>query len=143
MKIALLFLLLLPLVIQAQDNDNTKVTVTLQARDCEFAGYFIAHVPEFEEMYDAMKAKFRVAVPPTGTANVVIDTIPIGQWVAISAKLRTDPYAIGGSVWARYDAALRAAGNTYMTGRLNEMDTGDTQIFTNYRTLGRFRLRRQ
>jgi hypothetical protein len=143
MRKIIFILLFIPMFSTAQDNDNTKVTVTLQARDCEFIGSFIAFNESFEDMFDGMKLKFRVTSPPQNTTNVVIDTIPIGQWLALSAKLRTDPYAIGGSVWARYDAALRAANNTYMTGRLNTMDANDTDIFTGYRVLGRFRLRKQ
>lgn len=143
MKKILFALLLFSATATAQDNENTKVTVSIQARDCEFIGLYVANDPEFEELYDAMKAKFRIASPPSGTTAVAIDTIPIGQWLSISAKLRTAPYAIMGSVWARYDAALRASNNVYMTGRLNVMDAGDTEIFTNFRIAGRAKLRRQ
>jgi hypothetical protein len=142
MKKLLLFLLLVPLLSTAQD-ENTKVTVSIQARDCEFVGSFIAFTEEFEEMFDAMKTKFRVTSPPSGTTNVQIDTIPIKQWLALSAKLRKDPYAIGGIVLSRYDAALRAANNSFMTAQLNAMDAQDTDIFMGFRTLGRFRLRKQ
>lgn len=143
MKSILFALLLFATVVKAQDNEETKVTVILQARDCEFIGLYVAHAPEFEELFDAMKAKFRIASPPSGSTAVTIDTIPIGQWLNVSAKLRTSPYAIIGSVWARYDAALRTAGNTFMTARLNATDAADTEVFTNYRLVGRAKLRRQ
>lgn len=142
MKNILFALLLVTSNVIAQD-ENTKVTVTIQARDCEFLGYFISNAPEYEDLYDGMKVKFRVASPPLGTTNVQLDTIPIGQWLSVSTKLRIDPYAIGGSVYSRVDAALRAVGNSYLTARLNAMDAGDTEVFTSFRTLGRFRLRRQ
>lgn len=143
MKSILFALLLFATVVKAQDNEETKVTVILQARDCEFIGLYVAHAPEFEELFDAMKAKFRIASPPSGTTVVTIDTIPIGQWLNVSAKLRTASYAIIGSVWARYDAALRTASNTFMTAQLNAMDAADTEVFTNYRLVGRAKLRRQ
>jgi hypothetical protein len=142
MKNIIFLLLFLPILSEAQ-NDSAKVTVTIQARDCEFIGFYIAHAPEFEDLFDGMKVKFRVTTPPTGTTNVIVDTIPIGQWLSLSAKLRTDPYAIGGSVFSRYDAALRAANNSYMTARLDAMNTGDTEVFTNFRLAGRGRLRKQ
>jgi hypothetical protein len=143
MKKILFALLLFSATVKAQDNEQTKVTVTIQARDCEFIGFYIAHAPEFEDLFDAMKVKFRVASPPSGTTNVQLDTIPIVQWLSVSAKLRTDPYAIGGLVFSRYDAALRAANNTYMTSRLDAMNTGDTEVFTTFRLSGRSRLRKQ
>lgn len=142
MKNILFALLLLTSSAIAQD-ENTKVTVTIQARDCEFIGFYIAHAPEFEDLFDAMKVKFRVASPPSGTTNVVLDTIPIGQWLSVSARLRTDPYAIGGLVFSRYDVALRAVGNSFMTARLDAMNTADTEVFTNFRLTGRARLRKQ
>ncbi len=143
MKKIIFILLLIPCIVFAQDNDATKVTVTIQARDCEYIGSFISFNENYEDLFDAMKAKFRVASPPTGTTNVVLDTIPIGQWLGVSRQLRQDPYGIAGSVFSRYDVALRAANNIYMTGRLNTMDANDTDIFTGFRTLGRIRLRKQ
>jgi hypothetical protein len=94
-------------------------------------------------LFDAMKVKFRIASPPTGTTNVTIDTIPIKQWLGVSSQLRTDPYSVGGSVLTRYEAALRAANNTYMNGRLDAVASTDTDIFTSRRLFGRDRLRKQ
>lgn len=142
MKNILLALLLISGSIKAQ-SDSAKITVTIQARDCEFIGSFVAFHPDFEDLFDAMKLKFRVANPPTGTANVVIDTIYTIQWVRVSERLRDDPYAIGGSVYSRVDVALRAISNSYLTGRLDALNARDTELFTNFRTLGRLKLRRQ
>lgn len=144
MKKLIILSLLIPVFASAQiDSSQLKITVTLQARDAEFIGFFIGHNIDYEDLFDGLKAKFRVASPPTGTTNVTVDTIPIAQWLSVSAKLRTDPYAIGGSVFSRIDAALRAVNHSYLTGRLNVMDATDTEVFTNFRLLGRFKLRRQ
>lgn len=143
MKKIIFLLLFIPLLTKAQDNENTKVTVTIQARDCEYIGYFISFNENYEDLFDAMKAKFRIASPPSGTTNVTIDTIPIKQWLGVSGQLRTDPYAIGGSVLTRYETALRAANNTYMNGRLDAVAATDTDIFTGRRLFGRDRLRKQ
>lgn len=143
MKKIIFLLLFIPLLSVAQDNDNTKVTVTIQARDCEYIGHIIAFNENYEDLFDAMKVKFRIASPPTGTTNVTIDTIPIKQWLGVSSQLRTDPYSVGGSVLTRYEAALRAANNTYMNGRLDAVASTDTDIFTSRRLFGRDRLRKQ
>lgn len=142
MKNILFALLLISGSIKAQ-SDSAKITVTIQARDCEYMGSFIAFHPDYEDLFDAMKLKFRVANPPTGTTNVVIDTIYTIQWVRVSERLRDDPYAIGGNVYSRVDAALRAINNSYLTSRLDALNNRDTELFTNYRTLGRLKLRRQ
>jgi hypothetical protein len=144
MKNILTLLFLVPFIAFTQvDSAQLKVTVTLQARDAEYIGFFIGHNIDYEDLFDALKAKFRVTSPPAGTTNVTVDTIAIAQWLGVSAKLRTDPYAIGGSVFSRIDASLRAVNHAYLTGRLNVMDSEDAGVFTNFRLLGRFKLRKQ
>lgn len=142
MKNIIAILLLIPLFSFPQ-SDSAKITVTIQARDCEYMGFFISHHEDYEDLFDAMKTKFRVANPPSGTNNVVIDTIYTIQWLRVSERLRADPHAIGGNVYSRVDAALRAINNVYLTSRLDEMNSRDVNIFTDYRLVGRFRLRRQ
>lgn len=142
MKNILFALLLITLSAKAQ-SDSAKITVTIQARDCEYIGSFVAFHPDFEDLFDAMKLKFRVSSPPTGTTNVVIDTIYTIQWVRVSERLRDDPMAIGGAVFSRVDAALRAISNSYLTARLDALNNRDTELFTTNRTLGRLKLRRQ
>lgn len=142
MKNILFAFLLISSVLKAQD-DNTKVTVTIQARDCEYIGHIIAFNENYEDLFDLTKVKWRTGNDPTGNANVVIDTIPIGQWLKIDAQLRADPIAVGASVLSRVEAALRAVNNTYMNGRLDALVAIDTEIYTSRRAFGRFRYRKQ
>lgn len=125
------------------DSSLMKVTVTIQARDCEYLGVYIAFNQDYEDLFDAMKAKFRVVNPPSGTTNVVVDTITIVQWLGVINQLQADPFAVGGSVFTRVDAALRAVNNEYLTRILNEKSVANTNIFMNMRVLGRNRLRKQ
>jgi hypothetical protein len=139
-----LFISLFSLSSFAQESaDSAKISVTLQARDCEYLGFFVAHNMDYEDLFDAIKSKFRVTNAPSGTNSVVIDSIYIIQWLRVSQRLRDDPYAIGGNVYSRVDAALRALNNSHLTSRLNEMNDMDTEIFMGRRQLGRFKLRRQ
>jgi hypothetical protein len=141
MKKLLFFILLAPLLSHAQ-NDTTKVTTTIQARDWEYIGIYIAHNQTFEDLFDSVKVKFRVASPPTGTTNVAV-TATIGELLAVDQLLRRDPYAIGGSVWSRVNTALGVVNNSYMNTRLTAQQNDDTNLFMNNRSIGRSKLTRQ
>lgn len=138
--IALLFLI--PAICFSQTMD-TRVTVSIQARDCEFIAGVVFDEPfEFDVIYYKIKTKFTVQNPPTGTTNVQIDTVTIRDWLSLAARLRRDPYAVGGGVVTRFETALRAAGNTFLNSELDEKAAADTNKFSETRDQGRIWLRR-
>lgn len=141
MKKLLTLLFVIPFIASAQ-SDTTKVTATIQARDWEYIGIYIAHNQTFEDLFDSVKVKFRVVSPPTGTTNVPV-TATIGELLAVDILLRRDPYAIGGSVWARVNTALGNVNNSYMNTRLTAQQNDDTNLFMNNRSIGRSKLTRQ
>lgn len=147
----LLFILLLlsPLFAKAQpgmfmfNNDSAKVKINLpvQARDAEYLANFVSHQEQYEDLYDAMKAKFRVANPPANTANIAIDSIEIRTWLFVAQVLRRDHIALQAGVFSRLDALLKSKNNVYLTKQLNDALAYDTSIYTDARTNGRRRLR--
>lgn len=141
MKKLITLFFLIPIFTFAQ-SDTSLVTATIQARDWEYIGIYIGHNRNFENLFDSVKVKFRVETPPSGTTNVAI-TATIGELIGVDILLRRDPYAIGGNVWSRVNTALLAVGNSYMTTRLNDQQTTDTDLFTNNRLLGRAILRKE
>lgn len=144
MKKIIFLLLLIPVLSSAQiDSSQLKVTATIQARDLDYLGSFITNKLEYEDLYDAVKLKYRVTNPPVNQNNVTLDTIPIFQWLHVITKLRNDPVAIQGLVFERVRTALLTASNPYLTGRINAGNSSDTTTFLQTKTVGRFLIRRQ
>lgn len=140
----IIFLLLISNVAFAQiDSNLLKVTVTVQARDFDFLGSFITNKLEYEDLYDAVKVKYRIPNPPTNQTGVTLDTIPIYQWLHVITKLRNDPLAILGSVYQRVGDVLAASSNTYLSNKITAARTSDTASYLQTRTVGRFQIRRQ
>lgn len=125
----------------AQDSTAINATVNIQARDLEYIGSFIYNDNNAENLYDSVKVKFRVANPPTGNTNVSI-TATNADWIYIMQRLKYDPTAIKLNCTQRVEAALRAAGQSYLVGKLNEMDNTAQSSYQNIRQFGRQKLRR-
>ena len=139
MKYLIIVLVLIASKLNAQDT--VKISVTLQARDAEFIGYYISFNEQFENLFDSTKLFFRVPSPPTGTTTIKIDSIPIYQWLGVSLRLRNNPLAILGGVHSRVATALTNVNNSYLNSRLSAMDAEDTSDYMRIRVLGRFKLR--
>lgn len=142
MKTLIFFLLISLTGFSQVDSSKIKITVSLQARDCEYLGSFVPFNENYEDIFDGIKAKFRVANSPTGNTVVQIDTVQIIQWINVSVKIRSDAIAILAGIHTRLDNALRAVNIDYLTNRLNVYATADTTTYTSNRNLGRFKLRR-
>lgn len=143
MKKILFILLLLPSLCHGQvDSSTIKITVTVQARDIEFFSGYTFGNPNYELLFDATKAKFRVTNPPTNTTNVTIDTVATGTWLSLLNDLRQDPIAVAANVFSRIETNVRAAGNTWLNNSLTSATAAQIAIAIGRRTDGRKRLRR-
>lgn len=134
--IAILFSLI------ASSQDSVKVTITPQARDCEFIGSFAFNNTKLEELYDSIKVKFRVANPPTGNTTVSITGYTI-DWVNLMELLKNNSVSLKSNTTSRVETLLRAVAQTYLTGKLDAFDTADGDLFSSFRQFGRSKIRRQ
>lgn len=142
MKKLIILLFFIPSFAKSQTDSNTvKITVSIQAKDCEYAATLIQYFTKSETLYDAMKAKFRVASPPSNTTLVQLDTIPIGEWFSLTQLIRRDAQGISGGALGRINAQLTALNIPFVTNRIATQDADDTNGFTNLRALGRLKLR--
>lgn len=144
MKKLITILLLSPLFGFAQiDSSLVKINVSIQARDAEYIGSFISFKEEYDELFDGLKLKMRIANAPTGNTLVAIDSISVKTWLDVSNHIRKDYIAIQGGVFTRVDALLRVKNNGYLTRLLNDANTFDIRQYTERRQIGRFNIRRQ
>lgn len=139
-KLILLFLITVQLA--AKGQDSTQITIQWQARDIEYAGAFISQMPEFETLYDTVKTKFRVPVPPTGTTTVSVTAYTVDM-VELYKRLVNDATALQANSTKRLRDLLVAVNQPYLTGRLDAIDVVAADAFTNGRRYGRFKLRRK
>lgn len=139
MKIIIALLFSLSAAAQA-DSTTRKISIQLQARDIEYITAFLP--PALEDFYDGAKAKFRVANPPNGNTLVQVDSVRLSELLIIGKILANNAAAIAGNVYSRYSTVLRAAGESYLVGKLNEIDTTIIQYITDKRLIGRVKLRR-
>lgn len=117
MKKLFFILLLLPLFSTAQiDSSAIKVSISVQARDIEVISTLIVRNDLYEDVWDNVKVKFRVAVPPAGNEIVVMDTIPLKLLHSIYILLSSNNIAVKKNVLSRYEAILRAKNQSWLTG---------------------------
>lgn len=144
MKYIILLLLLIPLIGKTQ---TTIISVTIQARDCEYIASFTGTEEQFQDLDSAMKSKFRPAFSaPSGTTNVTLGGATNGTWYQIMYRLRRDFFACQGNnnEFTRIDVVLRALNNVWLTAALDAdaldwENNGHTPIRTN----GRRRLKHE
>lgn len=142
-KIFILFFIILPISLFSQVDSNTvKITISIQARDCEYVALFIQYFNRTETLWDTMKGKFRVASPPSNNTTVQLDTIPIGEWFYLTSLLRRDAIAVNAGTLGRINTQLTALNIPFVTNRVNSQDADDQNNFTSQRILGRLKLRR-
>lgn len=148
MKKLITILLLSPLFSMAQpfqfynDSAKLKINVSIQARDAEYIGSFIAYQQNYDEVFDQLKTKMRIANPPINQSLVAIDSIPVRTWLSIMQQLRMDYIAVQAGVFTRVDAILRERNNAYMTSILNLTNTQDIAQYVDRRRSGRVNIRR-
>ena len=122
-------------------QDSVRVTINVQARDCEYIGGFLFNDNTAEDLYDTLKAKFRVANPPTGNTTVSV-TGYTQDWLNVASRLNNDATAIKALCTRRVLDLLVAVNQAYLTGKLTALDTSDTITFQSHRQFGRSKLRR-
>ena len=137
-KIILLLLISSKLVAQ----DSVKITITPQTRDLEYISFFAYNDNVLENWFDSVKVKFRVPNPPSGNTTVSFTAYTM-DWVLIIQKLKRDETALQASCTSRIETLLRAVGQSYLTGKIDGMDTDTQNEFINRRNFGRSRSRRQ
>ena len=148
----IIILLLSPLFSMAQptmfinnDSAKVKINVSIQARDAEYIGSFMSsgfYRADYDELFDQLKTKMRIANPPVSQTLVAVDSIPIRTWLSIMQQIKTDYIAVQGGLSTRLDAILKAKNNAYMTRILNLANTRDIEAYINNRRQGRINIRR-
>lgn len=143
MKNLITILLLSPLSGFAQiDSSLVKINVSIQARDAEYIGSFIAYQQSYDELFDQFKLKMRIATPPVNQSLVAIDSISVGTWLMVANHIRKDYIAIQGGVYTRLNVILRAKNNAYLTRLLNDANTFDQRQYVDKRRSGRYNIRK-
>lgn len=125
----------------AKGQDSTAINVTLEYRDLEYMYWALYNDPDLEDLYDTIKAKFRVANPPTGSTTTQIGGLTI-EFIKVYTKLSNDVVALKAGCRGRVKSALEAVGQTYLSNKITSFDTGDLSTYAGMRASGRFRWRR-
>lgn len=122
-------------------QDSVKITIAPQTRDLEYIAAAWFNDNALENFFDSLKVKFRVPSPPTGNTTVSFTAYTM-DWVLLIQRLKTDEVALQANCTSRIEALLRAVGQTYLTAKIDDVDTDKIGVYTNRRQFGRSRLRR-
>ena len=124
-------------------QDSTKIKISIQARDAKYISATNSKDDE-ELFFDAVKPLFRVApgTLPGGATLVSVDSIYTGDWLRIYNKLNSDQTALKSGTKNRLETILRAVNQTYLTGKLNDIDAADIQTFQTMQQVGLIKFRR-
>ena len=129
------------LSLKSFSQDSVKVTLSVQARDCEYIGAFAFNHDSLEELWDSLKVKFRVPNPATGNTTVSVTAYTL-DWLSVLNRLNNDATALKAQCTKRVSDLLRAVNQPYLTGKLNALDVADQNTFQSMRQFGRSKLRR-
>ena len=143
MKYTLILLLMIPLFSKSQ---NTIISVTIQARDCEYIGSFCGTDDDYQDLDSSLKSKFRPReTAPSGTTNVILGGVTNGVWARVVHHLRYDHFACIGNnnEFTRVDAVLRALNNAWLTAALDADITEFNNGHDANRARGRSRIKRE
>lgn len=138
-KILLIILILASFA--ARSQDSVKITIAPQARDLEYIASIAFSDNALENFFDSLKILFRVPTPPTGSTTVSFTAYTM-DWVLLIQRLKTDEVAIQANCTSRIEVLLRAVGQTFLTGKIDDVDADKAGVFQNRRQFGRSRLRR-
>lgn len=129
----LLFILIMLASLSAYSQTDTtklKTSLSLQVRDWLYLNSFLKNTPEFENVYDSMKVKLRVANSPTLTTTIKVDSIRNGQVIRLAQIMKQGAYGIVVLPYSRINTALRASSTWVAT----KVDAMDTDYITQYNT---------
>jgi hypothetical protein len=128
------------LAINAQDS--LKVTVAVQARDLDQVSSKIYNNYSQQEVFDSLKAKYRIANPASGITTVNITAYTI-DWIQLFQIINNDIVAVKGGTAGRLAALLKGAGQVYLNNRIDTILSADTAQVIQERAIGRLKARRQ
>lgn len=146
MKILILFIALsMSLTCLSQiDSGKVKISLQIQARDCEYiAAAAFEKSNKFEPIDSVLKSKFRVASPPADNTNVTVDSIEVRVYRTIMQILRDDVKAVHKNVYKRLNDALTANGNVWIIDKINKDFKIIDDPYDIVRLLGRKYLRKE
>ncbi len=98
-----------------------KTSVSLQVRDWLYLNSYLKNNHEYENIYDSVKAKLRVAVAPTMTTVIKADSIKNGQIIKLATIIKGGSYGNVIFVYSRINAALRET--PYLIRQIDGIDT--------------------
>ena len=96
-KIVSIFVLAVLVLSSQAQNDSAKLkpTITIQARECEVALFFSQDRKNLQDLDSVLITKWRPpATAPTGTTNVVVDSVEAKAWFNLLEKFATIPSII-------------------------------------------------
>ncbi len=103
------------------DSGKIKTSISLQVRDWLYLNSFLAtSSDEFENVYDSMKVKLRVAVAPNLTTVIKVDSVRQNQIVRLAQLLKGSEYGVVAIPYTRINTALKS--NAYLTQKIDDMD---------------------
>lgn len=143
MKTIIILLLLFPAVCAAQlDSSRFKISVTINARDCEYISLLMDKTNKFEALDSTLKVKFRVASPPSNSTNVVVDSIEGRAWLSITRSLSIDLVAMHANSFKRVSDAIRATTSIWVINKLDRDANQRDGDYDTQRAIGRLYLRK-
>lgn len=142
MKIILILLLLPSVCFSQSDSSRFKISITINARDCEYITLVMEKTNKFEALDSTLKNKFRVSSPPSGSTNVVVDSVEGRAWLDIMRSLSIDITALHANCFKRVSDAIRLTNSVWIVNRLDKDATQRDSDFDTRRAFGREYLRK-
>jgi hypothetical protein len=124
------------------DSSKAKITVSIQARDCEYIAALTNGDNIMEDIDSVLKKRWRPASQsPSGNTLVSVDSIELRAWREVVKRLRAQDD--GDEEFGRVDAVLRATNNTWLIDKLNKDSGNLDDISSEKRQYGRSRLKKE
>lgn len=102
------------------DSTRLKTAISLQVRDWLFLNSYLKNSHEYENIYDSVKAKLRIAVAPTLTTVIRVDSIRNFQIVKLATIIKGGAYGNVIFVYSRINNALKTT--PYLTRQIDAID---------------------
>jgi hypothetical protein len=121
---------------------TTPTTLSLQARDWHYLGSIIKGVDTYENLGFALKVKFQVEAPPTGTTLVEVAAEPLGTILLLFQQAHDrEGKEVGKPTVNRFRAVLVALGTQEITDFFTAFDAMNTASENIRQEIGRKYLR--
>lgn len=110
------------------DSTRLKTSVSMQVRDWLFLNSYLKNNHEYENIYDSVKAKIRIANAPNLTTVIRVDSIRNIQIVKLATIIKGGNYGSVVFVHSRINAALRAS--PYLIRQIDAIDANYNDQYT-------------